>query len=344
MFQYRLLAKINLCQRLRFSTTATIPSEYIKTIKFRTCINVYDELRLRYRQFYRRSPIQGVDITINYVDTQPNQKPKKTIVALHGLADSFRTFNLLFHHFQFRSDVRLVMPNFPDFSQTRATKFKFWHSSDEKYHLLQDLFRNLNVDTIDCLVTHSFGGQPASVLLEKPKGLQIKSLALIAPQFFLDGLEERLHKNSKKTLRLSKTRFFSRLLDWKKAHQATGIPLKFQEMDEFFLLSTVFLDIQAVKDSHSRIQSMREMKLSGFIMYSFDENVISKKAQQELYRLLNIENVQPIIIDQDDPKIIDNNYLLNNPMTKIMTKDGRHLPHQKYPNVINFLIEKLIDK
>ncbi|XP_027204858.2 uncharacterized protein LOC113798503 [Dermatophagoides pteronyssinus] len=344
MFQQRLLVNINRYQRLKFSTNATIPREFIKTIKLRTCVNVYDELRLRLPQFYNKSPTEGVDITIDYVDTQPNQKPKKTIVALHGLADTFRTYNLLFHHFQPRSDVRLVMPNFPDFSQTRATNYKFWHSSDEKCHLLQDLFRHLNIDTIDCMVAHSFGSQPTSAILEKPQGLQVKSLAMIAPQFFFDGISEKLHNNSKLMLRLSKSRILSRVLHRMKIHQSKGIPFKFQDIDEFFLLNTLLLDIQAVKDSRARVRLMNEKKFPGFIMYSSDDKIISKKAQQELYQILNIDDVQTIIIDQDNPKIIDTNYLLNNPMKKFMAKDGRHLPHQKYPNVINFLIEKLIDK
>ncbi|KAH7639244.1 uncharacterized protein LOC124490971 [Dermatophagoides farinae] len=347
MLRNRLLDNIHQCQRLKslsLSTAAEIPKEFIKTVKFRTCINVYDELRLRLPQFYRKSPTEGVDLTIDYVDTQSNQKPKKTIVALHGLADSYRTFTPLIRHFQNRPDVRIVVPNFPDFSHTRATNYSFWHSSDEKYQLLQDLFRILNINIIDCLVSHSFGSQPTSALLQKPQDLQIRSLAMIAPQFLLYNLSDNTYKISKLMLLMSRSELLSRLLHRMKIHQSKHVPFKFTNIDEYFHLSTLVLDRQAFKDSRARVQSINAMKLPGFIMYSSDEKIISKLAQQELYKLLNINDDQAIHIDRDDPEIFASNFSFNNSMKKIIIKDGRHLPHQKCPNIVNFLIEKLINE
>ncbi|XP_027204856.2 uncharacterized protein LOC113798502 [Dermatophagoides pteronyssinus] len=350
MLRNRLLVNINQCQRSKLSTSAEIPSEFIKTIKFRTCVNIYDELRSRLPRFYGKSPSEGVDITIDYVDTQSNQKPNKTIVALHGTADTFRTFTQLYQHFKHRSDVRIVMPNFPDFSHTRSTNYSFWHSSDEKYHLLQDLFRHLNIETIDCLVGHSYGNQSSTVLLQKPQHLQIKSLAIIAPQFLLGNFaNDYLYRMTKFVLPFSKSEYLSSLLHRMKIHQSKSIPFKFNEIDELFHLLTIILDQQAIKDSPERIRLLNTMNISGFIMYSADERIIDKNAQQELYKLLNIENDQTIIVDHDDPKIIANTFSqMNNKsqqiMKKIIVKDGRHFPHLKYPNVTNVLIEKLINK
>lgn len=144
-----------------------IPSNYIKTITVRTCIGIYDELRLYKPMLFKNAPLDGVDLTIKYADNfDPHKKFDKTIVAIHGGGDTFSTFYKMFEHFS-EKNVRVIAPNLPDFSHTRQTNYSYWHTNIERYYFLKDFLHKIDIKTIDCIVGHSWGIQPISSLWEK---------------------------------------------------------------------------------------------------------------------------------------------------------------------------------
>lgn len=146
-------------------TRQTLPSDFIKRIKVKTCEGIYDELRKSEPEFYCDAPSEGVELEVDYVDTWKEGKQfDKAIVAIHGVPGYYDHFNQLIHHY-LDTSVRVIVPNLPDFSHTRETN-AFWHSTKEKVQFLRDFLVNLKIKTIDCLISHSFGIQTNAALWE----------------------------------------------------------------------------------------------------------------------------------------------------------------------------------
>lgn len=143
-----------------FSTKPHFSLSSITTpISFRTCTNVYEHLlqTSRNSHLYRKTPLNGFDLSVSYADSALTSDPAafdKTVVAVHGVYGYFSHFEQLFKHFH-GSRVRVIAPNMPDFSHT--VKHGFWHSPTERGAFLEDFLLKLNVNKIDCLVSHSSG-------------------------------------------------------------------------------------------------------------------------------------------------------------------------------------------
>lgn len=128
--------------------------------------SLYPKLRLQNPKLYKYYRSGGLDVTVDYLDTKQDGKEyKKVIVATHGTPDTCRTFSILAQHY-LDSDVRVVAPNLPNFTQTRKNKI-FWHTSEEKAQFVREFLHKIGVDSIDCLLSHSFGVQEMSKLWMK---------------------------------------------------------------------------------------------------------------------------------------------------------------------------------
>ncbi|OTF80448.1 hypothetical protein BLA29_015334, partial [Euroglyphus maynei] len=64
----------------------------VKTMTIKTCVGVYDDQMKRWRpDFYRHATNDGLELTIDYVDTliddddNDNDQFDKIIVAIHGV-------------------------------------------------------------------------------------------------------------------------------------------------------------------------------------------------------------------------------------------------------------------
>ncbi len=147
---------LSIYQRLKYST---------KTIQFKTCGQLFDKLREKEPKLYGKSPSNGLTVDIQYVDTfgdNVSTNECKTIVAIHGIPGYHKHFNELIDYFEKRK-VRVIVPNLADFSLTRQT-MSFWHSTEERAQLIRDFLKALNVNKIDCLICHSAGVHPISLL------------------------------------------------------------------------------------------------------------------------------------------------------------------------------------
>ena len=149
-----------------------LSSTLVKTITIKTCVGIYNDQMKQWRpDFYRYATNDGLELTINYVDTlivnnddDDNDHFEKTIVAIHGVPGYYTHFDKLVEYYR-NTNVRVIVPNLPDFSHTRKTR-TFWHTSIEKSTFLKDFLNKLNVKTIDCLICHSFGAQTAAAICE----------------------------------------------------------------------------------------------------------------------------------------------------------------------------------
>ena len=142
-------------------------SHLVKPITLRTCVGLYDQIRPQWPHLFRKSPPNGSELTIDYVDTannRPNKVFNKTILAIHGVPGNLSHFSQLIQHFD-GTGTRVIVPNMPDFRHSRENGF--WHTTPEKVTFVKDFLKMLKVDRIDCLVAHSFGIQTIGALWEK---------------------------------------------------------------------------------------------------------------------------------------------------------------------------------
>lgn len=147
-----------------------VSPDLIRTITVRTCVGIYDDLRKQQPKYYRKAPDDGIDLTIEYVDTVHDAEGSsfdKTVVAIHGLPGNFSHFDRLIEFYR-KTNTRVIVPNLPDFSHTRQNK-SFWHSNQEKAIFIKDFLSKLNISIVDCLISHSYGCQTIAALWEEVK-------------------------------------------------------------------------------------------------------------------------------------------------------------------------------
>lgn len=163
MFSLKSKILINLVQSLKYSTESRA-----KTLNVITCSQLREELQKNNPKLYRNIPSDGLNLSVEYVDTFDvrfhTSDNMKTVVAIHGIPGYHHHFQQMIDFFSRKdSNVRLIVPNMPDFKHTRQT-MAFWHSNRERAQFIRDFLRTLNVSQVDCLVSHSAGIHPISLL------------------------------------------------------------------------------------------------------------------------------------------------------------------------------------
>ena len=139
-----------------------------RQVRLRTCADVYEQWRA-YKRAYKKAPREGLEFQIDYIDTglalDGARRARAPIaLALHGAPGSYHDFALLIQHLH-QQQVRVIVPNFPEYVATVKTKVLFRHSADEKAAYLRDFLRAINVTKIDLLVSHSSAIFPTLLIL-----------------------------------------------------------------------------------------------------------------------------------------------------------------------------------
>ncbi|CAG2180028.1 unnamed protein product, partial [Oppiella nova] len=192
-------------------------------------------------------PSDGLPVSVEYVDTFGDIKPSnsdavKTIVAIHGNPGHYKHFSGLCDYFgKNGSKVRVIAPNMPDFGITRQT-MAFWHSNEERSQFIRDFLKAINVSTIDCLICHSAGIHPISMIWTEPRDLTLRSVGIFSPQY----LSDRFFLINKLLSNFSRNKFGIAFMDAIKAHElARGrSPLVFNSVDEVLYFVLVHSYIQ----------------------------------------------------------------------------------------------------
>ncbi len=248
---------------------------------------------------------EGVKLTVQVADSANDRKHlvknrstfDQTVVALHGTPGYLQHFDALFAEYQHRKksnssrSVRLIAPNFPDFSHTRSTGGLFWHTTEEKVAFLRDLlFNRLQVTTIDCLVAHSAGAQTALALAEDPgPQLKIRSIALLSPQPMLDPVAPAVRAAARRLFRLASLTgkngadIFYRLLSAAQLHRLIKSAYKFATTDELLWALTTLLDLQTPLSVQRRVKEMvqKSSSVPVTLLYGSRETIISRRAQHQ---------------------------------------------------------------
>ena len=133
---------------LSFKTNVYIDSKFYETL-------------LGENRFFK-IPEKPLSFEIEYCDTNCAANHSTTnILAIHGGGGHWSNFDVLIDHYRNDKDVRLLVPNLPDFSHTRSSKHHYWNSVSERLQFVKCFLRQINMLSIDCLVVHSLGAQIA---------------------------------------------------------------------------------------------------------------------------------------------------------------------------------------
>lgn len=157
---------------------------FARRVKLKVCSRFAEKPSWLRPWFLRYIPRGGHEMMIDYIDTMPNAPNDgsvKTIVILHNTPGSYYDFFKFIS--VFGNTFRIIVPNFPEFSQTLKTG-EFWHSSEEKSELVFDLLKHLGVGCIDCLVAHSLSVYTASYLWlysNDKDYVKLRSVCLLSP-------------------------------------------------------------------------------------------------------------------------------------------------------------------
>lgn len=143
-----------------------ISNNLVRSMTLNTCGgDLSATLKELHPSFHRHARPEGIELTVDYADTfVEGNTYDKVIVAIHGTPGYYTHFDQIIQHFR-NTKVRVIAPNLPSFADTRRTK-TFWHTTPEKAQFLKDFLARLNISTIDCLISHSFGIQTIAALWE----------------------------------------------------------------------------------------------------------------------------------------------------------------------------------
>ncbi|KAH9416896.1 hypothetical protein DERP_013867 [Dermatophagoides pteronyssinus] len=320
-----------------------LSSTLVKTITIKTCVGIYNDQMKQWRpDFYRYATNDGLELTINYVDTlivnnddDNDDHFEKTIVAIHGVPGYYTHFDKLVEYYR-NTNVRVIVPNLPDFSHTRKTR-TFWHTSIEKSTFLKDFLNKLNVKTIDCLICHSFGAQTAAAICENPGNIEIKSVAFLSPQPLWDPVRNNEMLKAFK----HKSEWWYNFLSIMRVHKKAYTKLRFTNINEFLLLCTIGIEDDTPTKFTNRLEQIIKMNIPVVIIYGEKERLISKTAIQRLNEHFNIESDDIIMIDSDDSTYQDH-LKLTKKYSSFVIKNGGHFTHCNHHQVANKIIDNLL--
>ncbi|KAF7493312.1 hypothetical protein SSS_07981 [Sarcoptes scabiei] len=160
---------------------AEIYAEYpIKYVHINTCSHLYRNWALNRKSMYAKHP-NGLDLLVEYADNIDNLTGSNhpIIVALHGAPGSHEDFAPFIQYFTSKN-IRMIVPNYPDFKLTIQTKV-FRHSSEEKFQFVKDFLLAINVKRIDLLLSHSSSVYPTTLMLFDQNQISIKAVGLFNP-------------------------------------------------------------------------------------------------------------------------------------------------------------------
>uniref|UniRef100_T1KWT8 AB hydrolase-1 domain-containing protein n=1 Tax=Tetranychus urticae TaxID=32264 RepID=T1KWT8_TETUR len=160
------------------SENSEICSENVLRIKVETCSSLYEKWKDE-KSWFHNVPRKGITTEVEYIDTRPDAgNTLPVVLCLHGAPGSHQDFTLLRSRLV-SYPIRIICPNFPTYSLTKAKKFG--HYAEEKAEYILDFLKALQLTRIDMLISHSSSIYPSVIILESEYGSTLKSLVFLNP-------------------------------------------------------------------------------------------------------------------------------------------------------------------
>lgn len=128
-----------------------------KQLKINACGKLYNELSRSI--LFRGAPKKrGINFTVQYYDSlellEPIERRSRApiVCLLHGAPGHYKDYSSLINFLTLRG-VRVIAPNFPDYSATLEHGFR--HSPRERLDFLLEFFKAIQVDKVDMMIGHS---------------------------------------------------------------------------------------------------------------------------------------------------------------------------------------------
>ncbi|KAI2804493.1 hypothetical protein BLOT_003479 [Blomia tropicalis] len=320
-------------------------NDLVKPITVRTCVNILPRLAFKHPHIFQTNnlPTDGVDISIDCVDTlngYPNPT-SKTIVAIHGTPGNYSHFDQLINNYRL-SNVRVIVPNLPNFTHTRLKRF--WHTTEEKACFIQDLMKHLGIKKIDCLVSHSMGVHPLTMLCENPGDLDIKSVAILAPQPMWDLRPDSA--NMLKKIFFSRSNLWYELLSLTKLDKGKVTKVRFNDFNEFlWLMLTVLYENTASVDIYRRIDYLRRRStIPVVVQFGEKEPIASRKSVMKLFNEFGIDSDKLIQFNPDElaSELFDDLLKQDTRIKGYYFLKGGHFSYAKNSNYTCRMIDNLL--
>lgn len=321
---------------------------FARRVKLKICSRFAQKSTWLRPWFLRYIPKGGHEMIIDYIDTMPNAPTDgsvKTIVILHNTPGSYYDF---FHFISvFGKNFRIIVPNFPEFSQTLKTGH-FWHSSEEKSELIFDLLKHLGIGCIDCLVTHSLSAYTASYiwLYSNDKDyIKLRSVCFLSPTSrFKYSLKERTRQNliafvsrwSVLRSLMPKSMIISPNTQSKPVNNLSS---KF----EFFGWVSLTEKLSNYENYKLRLRALAHLKIPTLFVFSSNDQLVKPRVFYDQLFELNAdidcfdiyEQYENILVhastDQSWIKVID-------------FRSGRHYIFNTHADIIHSYIDELINR
>jgi pimeloyl-ACP methyl ester carboxylesterase len=293
----------------------------------------------------------------------------KTILAIHGIPGHHQHFKRLIEYFSDNSvnsqneniacsikkdiNYRVIVPNLPNFSLTRQSNMTFWHSNLERAQLIRDFLQQINVSTIDCLAVHSAGLHLCSRLwfglgYDQEQKLDIKSFALLSPHSMFQWNKRSflVRLFSPPISRMARHKHGLKLIDLFKIYRITnllGYPIRFSNNDDliFNAFHPKYMEIETL---HERLEYLVSNKFPTLIIFGENDSLISKQDFHEILTYFNGANQNGFNLYDDNGKLIRNASFELDWLRILSFSDGKHFAYNKYHDVINVEIIKLIER
>lgn len=334
-------------RRLGHPHPHTVPLPYKERhVVVTTCGDLYKKWRAEGRVGYKHAPDEGALVPLTYVHTGMDRTEHKErgerplVLMLTGSPGQYQDFSYTIP-FLDRHGADVVCFNWPNFTFTRQTGY-WWHSSEEKAHLVIDFLKKLDIKEVDMLVSHSSGAYPAVQLAAEQPGVHVKSLALLMPT---TGTDVRAIRTSL---------LYNKVADWMLRSMYAlplltsianwtmllgGHPIK-RNMDDVFF---AYLSTASVTDAmyDQQLTKLCERGVPMVVMISDTDKLISPENYQNFLRRLGhdperawLYDGKGSLISRGDPgvvKVIE------------MTK-GSHYAFSRHSGICNQALLELLSR
>lgn len=333
-----------------FSSSTSLISRLSESYAHSTQVNVCGRFSrhssLLRPWFLRYIPKGGHPITVDYIDTKPNGGDDvKTILILHGTPGSYYDF------FKFLSTFgemyRIIIPNYPNFTYTKESGC-FWHSAEEKSEFTIDFLKHLNVDKVDCLISHSMAAYTTSYLwiyANWDTNFKLGSICLLSPvgMYKLKRLEKMrlsMIANMCRSSWLRQLMGKQLLSSSKLIHKKTNSILANFEMAAWKALT---LKLSNFSNYHLRLKVLADSQIPTLFTFSSNDKLVTPNVFYDQLFELGASADDFDIYEQYDNELIqsssDENWL------KVVDfRSSGHYLFNTHPDVIHSYIAELMDR